>query len=1781
MIRRNRGKKWLAAVMSAVLLSSSVPWQLSAAGETMEISAEETGTEAVTDTEQEKKEKSVTDAENEVTNAAETDAGQGTEAGTAADSEQGRENSTEAETEQEKKNDTETDAGQGAEAGTAADSEQGRETDTEAETEQGAKTDTETDAGQESENDTADAPEAETETDTEAGSEHETEAAAVSESEYESEAEAETESQSETERKSHSYLEFLEIYQDALGTKGTCELVRKEELDETFGATVYMTTFGSTANSAGFFVAAGLSEYAPEGQDTLLELSAYDLDGTLQKTVMKPSTQKVKRRFRITQGEIFQSGPYGAKRAVYTLTVGTAEDQQIYKIIVNRALELAGLSSYISDPLDNILKEAFAAEQTEYTASVPSYTEAVQIKTEKQLNTDFAMEIAGRAWEAGTVCSVPLSGVMTEIFISLHKEETYAGAEYEGMTYESTGTYCLTVQRSMTADVEFLVEPQEAVVCVYDSMGGRIYPDQENEHSFSELLCGDVYTYQVSAYGYQTQRQEWIPQSDQQITVSLDYIDSKQEEITGNEWWNYRNNEENNGITQVSTPEKKEETSQKWAMRLGGDWNAASTPPLLLGGELYTAAGKYIYRISKETGEVLAVSEELKGSMSFALNPLTYAEGMIFAQIGNGQVQAVSAKTLKSLWVSEPVGGQTLSPITYKDGYIYTGTWNSETAAGSYFCLSVTDEDPLRGDETKYCTWKYSHKGGFYWAGSYTNGTYLVFGSDDGNTEGNYTDSSILYSVAAKSGILLDKIEGLNGDIRTSVVYENGYVYFATKGGYLYRVAMNADGTFGQLCSYNLGGMATASPVVYKGRIYIGVCGTGGQFNADGGHHFAVLTENAEGLSLAYNMPVGGYPQAGALLSTAYEQVDYNGDGAADGRVYLYFTFNAFPGGIYYFTDEPGQTSGEAELLFVPDTDQQQYCISPICVDSDGVLYYKNDSCYIMAIESNAAYLEGIEVTSTDGTVSWSQEFSRTRSTYELLLAPSAKSAEISITILEGRSAVINGEAYQGAYTCRLDEDGTETVRIEVTYQNKKRTYTLKLARIQTDATLRSLMVSDSNQITDTEAYLELTPEFIPQQSVYQSEEYAGTKAFLNIYAQAAGEGAALEMKAVSGVKRINRFTVTQDGEKQYRYAVYFKEGESEAVVTLTVTAADKVTVQDYQITLQRKDMYAPILSSAQAVRIDMQEAQIRFSSNEAGTFWYQVVEAGAAAPKLDDSVPGQKLIAGENRIQISQLQGKGAEVYILAADEKGNVQEEPVKVEIQPYQLHTVRITGLPDGAVCVVTDAQGAAVYEKNGAYELINGNTYYLYGSCENYEELSVSFLVQPEQDIYEFQMKSLLSQNAELKKLYVSSSSKYGAGILKLSPEYASETTRYEAVYTKDRSHLYLWADTEDQKAELKVYAVGGIKGSTVNKDETISAKQSADGHSYWEIYFEKNTTTAEIRVSVTAEDGTVKNYFVKLSVKDLTAPMLQRVSASRISLEQASVVFHTNENGTYYYAVTDKGAKEPKISRKNGTEVLEGTVTISLSGLTKGEKEVYIVLRDAAGNDSKVLTLTVPDVRSSGASGSVLSGTGSGGQLSGGLRPGGTSADGNKNHLTVATTVKKTYTTVSRPVINGSGDGYVIRNGVKYKYVTKTTVRKKVRYLAPDGLPEVIPLEQYWELKYKGALPVLERTEEADTLPWEQLVEEAETGGLEERLEQQKKELETAAENAVLAQEAAKTANKEKTSDTSKSDRGFTRWNIQWLDLSVKTNQLLLILAGMGLCYLLFVISAMLVNRKRM
>ncbi|MEI3437541.1 MAG: Ig-like domain-containing protein [Blautia sp.] len=471
----------------------------------------------------------------------------------------------------------------------------------------------------------------------------------------------------------------------------------------------------------------------------------------------------------------------------------------------------------------------------------------------------------------------------------------------------------------------------------------------------------------------------------------------------------------------------------------------------------------------------------------------------------------------------------------------------------------------------KYCTWKYNHKGGFYWAGAYASKDYLVFGSDDG-AENDYTNTAILYSVNTHTGLLIDQKTGLKGDIRSTIVYQNGYVYFTTKGGYLYRIAMNQNGTFGQTDSISLGGMATASPVVYKGRIYVGVCGTGGQFNPDGGHHFAVLTETSSGLSLAYNVSIPGYPQAAPLMSTAYENRDYNGDGLPDGRVYLYFTYNAKPGGIYMLTDAPGQTSGTAAEIFRPEKDQAEYCISTICADRDGTLYFKNDSNYLMAVECNGAYIDSVTAQSDAGTIKWKDMFRKSKTEHTLLIGEETKTVTLQFKALDGCTLSVNGQNITGAYTVDVSS-GQAEVQVLAQCLGKSRKYVFHITRDQSVPSLANLTVSTSNTYSNVQARLAISPAFDRNTAEYRVL-YTGNRDFINIFAETEESDAEVTAAGIQGTLKVSIFGKTTGSGNASRIAIYLDKSPEiqEAKVRITVRTRTGKT-GDYILTIQRKEI--------------------------------------------------------------------------------------------------------------------------------------------------------------------------------------------------------------------------------------------------------------------------------------------------------------------------------------------------------------------------------------------------------------------------------------------------------------------------------------------------------------------------------------------------------------------------------------------------------------------------------
>ena len=404
-----------------------------------------------------------------------------------------------------------------------------------------------------------------------------------------------------------------------------------------------------------------------------------------------------------------------------------------------------------------------------------------------------------------------------------------------------------------------------------------------------------------------------------------------------------------NNVTTSNLPDSADNAVLNWATKVGKSWNDGPSPVAIVGDDIVYTSGDKLMRMNKETGVIDSVVGQRAGTNSYAIQPVTYADGMIFSAF-NGGVQAFDAKTLESLWVyKDSVGGQAISPIYYNDGYIYTGFWSSgwsETDSGNFVCIDVKDEDPTKTDEAKSAKWTYTNVGGFYWAGAYATDKFIVVGSENGTDDNS---PSKVRTFDKETGKVIDSKEAV-GDIRSSVSYDKDTdaYYFTTKGGYLYKAEINADGKFTKLDSIALGGASTSTPTILNGRAYVGY----GAFGQNSG--IAVI--DLDSFEIAYKAKTKGYPQTSGL-----------GVVNKDGYNYVYFTENASAGAIRYVKDKKGvtkvldpQIEGSTEYapsLFTPTGAQAECAVADLIADENGTIYFKNDSGYIMAVGSEVEKL--------------------------------------------------------------------------------------------------------------------------------------------------------------------------------------------------------------------------------------------------------------------------------------------------------------------------------------------------------------------------------------------------------------------------------------------------------------------------------------------------------------------------------------------------------------------------------------------------------------------------------------------------------------------------------------------------------------------------------------------------------------------------------------------------------------------------------------------------------
>ena len=118
--------------------------------------------------------------------------------------------------------------------------------------------------------------------------------------------------------------------------------------------------------------------------------------------------------------------------------------------------------------------------------------------------------------------------------------------------------------------------------------------------------------------------------------------------------------------------------------------------------------------------------------------------------------------------------------------------------------------------------------------------------------------------------------------------------------------------------------------------------------------------------------------------------------------------------------------------------------------------------------------------------------------------------------------------------------------------------------------------------------------------------------------------------------------------------------------VKFTVTAENGDT-KEYTIVVKYDASAAPELTNGSAERTSDKEATVKFTSGEAGTYYYAVVNKGATTPTVDTTKNGKNAVAGENVITLNNLTAGAREIYIIVKN-AGGVESAALKVDIPAF---------------------------------------------------------------------------------------------------------------------------------------------------------------------------------------------------------------------------------------------------------------------------------------------------------------------------------------------------------------------------------------------------------------------------------------------------------------------------------------------------------------------------------
>lgn len=354
---------------------------------------------------------------------------------------------------------------------------------------------------------------------------------------------------------------------------------------------------------------------------------------------------------------------------------------------------------------------------------------------------------------------------------------------------------------------------------------------------------------------------------------------------------------------------------------------ANASEPVIVNGFVYLAVGNRLLKIDSSTGEVVAQAN-LVSSIGYTTRPV-YAQGVIMVPLDGGAVQALTADSLTTVWVTDKLSdsAQSNSAITINGNYAYVGTCDVDFVAGTYDNGFLTCINILTGA----VVWRHNNAGeGYYWGGAVNVGGYTVVATSAGTVEVLSGAGSVVSTVSL--GALVNSSCVASADGKT--------LYVMSRDGKLHVLAIDEQGSLKETKVVDLGLSGCASmPTVNGSTMYVGgevESGAAALAIVDLKSLESTLITQADGALLPGVKGYGGI-KAAPLVSTQ------------NGETYVCFTVNygessdwvnyTSGGGVYRYK------VGDAQATLAYDAKGfNNYCDSPVICDAKGNLYYINDS---------------------------------------------------------------------------------------------------------------------------------------------------------------------------------------------------------------------------------------------------------------------------------------------------------------------------------------------------------------------------------------------------------------------------------------------------------------------------------------------------------------------------------------------------------------------------------------------------------------------------------------------------------------------------------------------------------------------------------------------------------------------------------------------------------------------------------------------------------------------